>query len=69
MPDPKVQTKTTCVDRKRQWRHANNIWHNSIIRSVLQTITAPLVGLARMLRRDKHETHSSEVSCGEILMR
>jgi hypothetical protein len=51
--EPKVDMKTTCVDSKRQWRHANNVWHNSMIRSVLQTIAAPVTGLARMLRRDK----------------
>jgi hypothetical protein len=51
--NPVVETKSTCVDRKRQWRHAGNIWHNSMIRSVLQTITAPVVGLAHMVRRDK----------------
>ncbi len=39
LTDPQVDTKTTCVDTKRQWRHANNIWHNSMIRSVLQTLT------------------------------
>src|ERR1700722_1688574 len=39
LPDAKVDMKTTCVDSKRQWRHANNIWHNSMIRSVLQTLT------------------------------
>jgi hypothetical protein len=39
LPEPKVDTKTTCVDSKRQWRHANNVWHNSMIRSVLQTLT------------------------------
>jgi hypothetical protein len=50
--NPVVDTKTTCVDSKRQWRHASNIWHNSMIRSVLQTITAPL----HMLRRNKHAT-------------
>jgi hypothetical protein len=53
VPDPKVETKTTCVDTKRQWRHANNVWHNSMIRSVLQTIAAPVVGLAHLVRRDK----------------
>ena len=37
--NPVVETKTTCVDSKRQWRHASNIWHNSMIRSVLQTLT------------------------------
>jgi hypothetical protein len=54
LPNPAVDTKTTCVDTKRQWRHANNIWHNSMIRSVLQTIAAPVTGLARMLRRKDH---------------
>jgi hypothetical protein len=39
LTDPKVDTKTTCVDSKRQWRHANNVWHNSMIRSMLQTLT------------------------------
>ena len=39
LSDPKVEIKATCVDRKRQWRHAGNIWHNSMIRSVLQTLT------------------------------
>jgi hypothetical protein len=34
--DPQVQTTTTCVDSKRQWRHARNIWHNSAVRSVFQ---------------------------------
>ena len=53
VPDPKVEIKTTCVDAKRQWRHANNIWHNSMIRSVLQTIAAPVVGLAHVIRRNK----------------
>ena len=52
--DPKVETKTVCVDSRRQWRHANNIWHNSMIRSVLQTAAAPFVGLGHLLRRDKH---------------
>ena len=36
VPDPKVDTTTTCVDSKRQWRHARNIWHNSAVRSVFQ---------------------------------
>ena len=37
--DPKVETSTTCVDSRRQWRHARNVWHNSMVRSVLQTAT------------------------------
>jgi len=27
------------VDSRRQWRHTSNIWHNSMVRSVLQTLT------------------------------
>jgi len=50
LADPKVEAKTTCVDTKRQWRHASNIWHNSGVRSVLQTVTGPL---ARTRRPDK----------------
>jgi hypothetical protein len=50
VPDPVVETRSTCVDSKRQWRHAGNVWHNSAIRSVFQTIGAPF---ARLFRRDK----------------
>jgi hypothetical protein len=53
LANPTVDIKTTCVDAKRQWRHANNIWHNSMIRSVLQTIAAPVVGLVHVFRHDK----------------
>jgi hypothetical protein len=35
---PEVETRGTCVDTKRQWRHARNVWHSSMIRSVLQTL-------------------------------
>ena len=37
--DPAVETRTTCVDSRRQWRHARNVWHNSMVRSVGQTLT------------------------------
>jgi hypothetical protein len=37
--DPKVEVSTTCVDSRRQWRHARNVWHNSMVRSVVQTAT------------------------------
>jgi hypothetical protein len=53
VPDPTVEVRSTCVDSKRQWRHAGNVWHNSMVRSVLQTIAAPFVRLGHMLRRDK----------------
>ena len=41
VPDPQVETHSTCVDNRRQWKHAKNVWHNSMIRSMLQTLTSP----------------------------
>jgi hypothetical protein len=43
-----VDARTTCIDARRQWRHAGNLWHNSALRSVLQT---PFT--ARRTRRDR----------------
>jgi hypothetical protein len=51
--DPKVDTRSTCVDSKRQWRHSSNVWHNSMVRSVLQTLAAPVTGLGHLLRGSK----------------
>lgn len=42
--DAAVESKIVCVDERRQWRNAKNIWHNAAIRS---GISAPL----RLLRR------------------
>ena len=42
--DAVVRSKIVCVDGRRQWRHAQNIWHNAAIRS---GIGAP----ARWMRR------------------
>ena len=42
VPDPQVETRSTCVDSHRQWRNAKNVWHNAMLRSTLQTVTAPL---------------------------
>jgi hypothetical protein len=45
--DLTVTTRTVCVDSSRQWRHASNVWHNSMVRSVLQTLAAPVTALRR----------------------
>ena len=42
--DAAVRTKIACVDARRQWKNAKNIWHNAAIRSGL---SAPL----RLFRR------------------
>jgi len=36
--DPVVEKHILCVDSSRQWRHWTNVWHNSAIRSVFQSI-------------------------------
>jgi hypothetical protein len=36
---PAVTVHASWVDNRRQWRHAGNVWHNSMVRSVLQTLT------------------------------
>ena len=38
---PAVTVHGSWVDTRRQWRNAGNIWHNSLIRSVLQTVADP----------------------------
>jgi hypothetical protein len=45
--DLTVTTRTVCVDSSRQWRRTSNIWHNSMVRSVLQTLAAPVTALRR----------------------
>jgi len=50
VPDPQVETRSTCVDNHRQWRHARNIWHNAMLRSMLQTIATPVTALRRRFR-------------------
>jgi len=42
--DAPVESRITCVDKRRQWKNAKNVWHNAGIRSGL---SAPL----RLLRR------------------
>jgi hypothetical protein len=45
--DPGIEARSVCVDSRRQWRNARNIWHNSMVRSVLQTAAGPFLALGR----------------------
>jgi hypothetical protein len=40
--DPRVNTTSVCLDRRRQWRNARNLWHNAGIRSTLYLLATPL---------------------------
>ena len=44
---PEVEMRGTCVDRRRQWRRAGNVWHSAAIRSGLYTMTAPMRAVRR----------------------
>ena len=35
-----VQTRTVCIDRRRQWGNAGHVRHNSMVRSMLHSIPA-----------------------------
>jgi hypothetical protein len=39
---PTVVMNRTCVDRRRQWRKAGNVWHNAGIRSAVYLLGTPM---------------------------
>ena len=49
--EPEVEMHVACVDGRRQWSKARNIWHSSAIRSGMYAATAPARALARPFRR------------------
>ena len=46
-----VELKSECVDRRRQWRYAGNVWQNAGVRTMLYVGTTPLRAVARRVRR------------------
>jgi hypothetical protein len=62
VPDAPITAANSCVDKKRQWRHAGSVWHNSMVRSVLQTIAAPVTGLVRVARRGSGRTREEQAA-------
>ena len=51
-PPATVHARTVCVDPRRQWGNVTDVRHNSMMRSLLQTVTAPV---SRFARRRQHE--------------
>ena len=49
--DAQVDTQAVCVDKKRQWRNAKNVWHNSAIRSGMYATGAPFRALAKPFKK------------------
>ena len=46
-----VEVQAVCVDRRRQWSRAGNVWHNAGIRSGLHMASAPFRILTRPFAR------------------
>src|SRR5262249_8234389 len=53
-----VEMEQICVDRRRQWRYAKNIWHNAALRTVF-TIPARWFGGGGKQRKRKETTKSA----------
>jgi hypothetical protein len=41
-PPALVQARTVCVDPRRQWRRAGQVWHNSVVRTLLKAVAHPV---------------------------
>jgi hypothetical protein len=50
-PPAEVHTRTVCIDPRRQWGNAGAVWHNSMVRTALQAMAAPLSAMAPRRRR------------------
>jgi hypothetical protein len=50
-PAVEVRTRTVCIDPRRQWANVGAVWHNSMVRTVLRAMAAPLAALAGRRRR------------------
>lgn len=49
--DGEVEVTRVCVDRRREWSHCKNVWHNAGIRSAMHMLGTPFRAL-RPRRRD-----------------
>jgi hypothetical protein len=47
-----VEIRATCIDSRRQWRRAGNVWHNAGIRTGMYVALAPVRWTTRIVRRD-----------------
>jgi hypothetical protein len=50
---PRVEARTICVDRKRQWSRVGNVWHNAFVRSAIHTVSAPIRWVRRRFTRSR----------------
>jgi hypothetical protein len=50
-PPVEVYTRAVCIDPRRQWGNAGAVWHNSMVRTALQAVAAPLSAIAQYRQR------------------
>ncbi len=58
--DLPVETQVVCLDKKRQWNKAKNIWHNSAIRSGMYMAGAPGRAVMRPFKRSPAQGEKAE---------
>ncbi|MGH2558649.1 MAG: hypothetical protein ACRDJH_06265 [Thermomicrobiales bacterium] len=51
LEQPEVETRTICIDDRRQWSKAGNVRHNAFIRSGIYTVSVSLRRAMRPVRR------------------
>jgi hypothetical protein len=51
VPAPEVAQRVVCVDSRRQWSRAANVWQNGAVRTGAYRATAPIRWAARLPRR------------------
>lgn len=57
--DVRIDRQVVCVDKRRQWRMARNVWHNAGIRSFFYTLNAPFRLIAKPFRRSGKTNETS----------
>jgi hypothetical protein len=45
-PSAAVERRAVCLDPRRQWARAGNLWHNAALRTALYTLSRPLSAVA-----------------------
>lgn len=58
--DPVVTTVAVCVDRRRQWSKASNVWYNAGVRTALYMAGAPLRAFRRAPSGGRDEPRGRE---------
>ncbi|MFN2389435.1 MAG: hypothetical protein ABR575_07520 [Actinomycetota bacterium] len=60
VPDADVETTVVCIDKKRQWSNAKNVWHNSALRSGAYMMGTPFRALGRPFRKQGRGPHTGD---------